>query len=139
MIHSSKGIIQYDPYRPGLKKKKDWWCVLNIDADITRYYRWWAFKEMGVELNKPSWGSHVSIIRGEKPFPNNMDLWKKYNGLEVEFTYSSNVRQAGDRTGLSVPSPFWFIDVECDFLIDIRKEMGFPYDYGLHLTIGRTN
>ena len=40
------GIIRYDPPRPGLKTRIKWWCVVDIDREITRYYRWWVKKEL---------------------------------------------------------------------------------------------
>jgi hypothetical protein len=132
------GIIRYNPPRPGLKKKPDWWVVVNTDEDITRYYRWWVEKELGVKLAKPSWGSHISIIRGEKPYPDMMHLWDKYEGLQVEFEYSHNVRISGDSTGWDRPDNYWFVDVNFPFGIEMRKEFGYKYDFGLHITIGRT-
>jgi hypothetical protein len=67
-----------------------------------------------------------------------MHLWDKYNGLEVEFEYSHNVRISGDTTGNDRPDSYWFVDVKCDFGIDMRKEFNLKHDFGLHLTIGRT-
>lgn len=135
--HKDVARITYKPYRPGLKHKKDWWCVAEVNGDIDAYYRWFVLKRYGLKLHKPAWGAHISIIRGEKPFQDKMDLWGKYEGLEVQFEYSCNIRQSGDTTGWDRPDCFWFVDIKSDFLIDIRKEMNFPYNYGLHLTIGR--
>jgi hypothetical protein len=134
----SKGRIEYNPARGNLKKKPDWWAILHCSEEITRYYRYWVYKRYHIPLSKPSWGSHISIIRGEKPYDDQMHFWKKYDGLEVEFEYSHNVRQSGDTTGWDRPDSYWFVDVKCDFLIDIRKELNLKYDYGLHMTIGRT-
>jgi len=63
--HTGHGYIKYDPYRPGLKKKKDWWAIVKIDREITRYYRWWVMKERWIDLCQPSWDAHISIIRGD--------------------------------------------------------------------------
>lgn len=134
----SKGIIEYNPPRGNLKKKPDWWCILHTDNEITRYYRYWVYKRYGIKLCKPSWGSHISVIRGEKPWPDQHHLWNKYNGLEFEFEYSHNVRQSGDTTGFDRPDSYWFVDIKCDDLINIRKELNLKYDYGLHMTIGRS-
>ena len=138
MWFKTTGIIEYEPAREGLKKKPDWWAILHIDEDISRYYRWWLERETGLKLHKPSWGTHVSILRGEKPWPDMMHLWKKYDGMEVEIEYSGNIRQAGDTTGWDRPDSYWFIDVKSDFLIDIRKEQNLPCTFKLHCTIGRT-
>lgn len=137
MWFKTKGKIVYDPERGKLKKKPDWWVVVNLDPEISRYFRYWVRKELNVDLHKPSWGTHVSVIRGEKPYPDQMHLWKKYDGLEVEIEYSGNVRFSGDTTH-DRPENYWFVDVKCPFLIDIRKEYNMPCSFGLHMTIGRT-
>lgn len=136
MWHESTGIIKYDPYRPGLKSNNRWWCILKTDRAITDYYRWWVKKERWIELCKPSWGSHISIIRGEKPKPQLMHLWKKYDGKRITFQYNHSVRFSGDTTG-DRPSTFWFLDIEAPELLAIREELELPSHWKLHLTIGR--
>lgn len=121
-----------------MKGRTKWWAVLNVDTEITRYYRWWVKRRYWLDLHKPSWDAHISIIRGEKPKHNLLHLWKKYDGMQVEFSYKHEVRQSGDTTGWDRPSHYWFVDVDCPFLIDIRREMKRPCDWNLHLTIGRT-
>lgn len=138
MWFKAKGIIKYDPYRGKMKSKTDWWAVANTDAEITRYYRWWVYNRYWLKLDPPSWGAHVSIIRGEKPEPHLMHLWKKYDGHEIEYEYNHNVRQSGDTTGGDRPDCFWFVDVKCPFLKQIRDELNRPSNWNFHLTIGRT-
>lgn len=84
--------------------------------------------------------AHISIIRGynDRPTPELEHLWKKYDGQRVEFKYSHNVRQSGDTTGWDRPDHYWFVDVDCPVLMDIRREMNRPTNWNLHLTIGRT-
>lgn len=133
---TGSGIIRYDPPRPGLSKKKDWWAIVEIDREITRYYRWWVQRRFHVELKQPSWDAHISIIRGEKPHPDKMNLWKKYNGKRIEFKYSNYIRQSGDtKPG---PNSFWFVEVDCPFLTEMRDEFNIPSDWKQHITIGRT-
>lgn len=137
--HTGTGKIVYDPYRGNLKKKPHWWCVVEVDKEITRLFRWWIEKELHVKgLCQPSWDAHISVIRGEKPPQHLMHLWKKYDGQEVTFKYAQNPRQTGDTTGGDRPGWYWFVEVEAPFLIDIRKEFGYPHDWKLHLTVGRT-
>lgn len=151
----AKARIKYDPPRPGMRRRTQWWAVANIidGYDICRYYRWWVEKEilnpLGIsnigsvkkypfmKLDEPSWGAHVSIIRGEKPRDDLMHLWKKYDGKVIDIEYSHNVRQTGDTTGGDRPDNFWFIEVRAPELINIRKELEKPYDWPLHMTIGR--
>lgn len=148
--HRGKGVIRYDPPRPGMKRRTDWWCIIDVDREITRYYRWWIDREIlnitgvdGFGLKQPSWDAHITIIRGandirQVPPEKLKALWKKYNGMEVEFLYQHNVRQSGDTTGGDRPDHYWFIDVECPKGKFIRDELGLPSHWKLHLTVGRT-
>ena len=132
------GTIKYDPPRPGMKKKVDWWAILKVDREITRYYRWWVQKEKWITLAQPSWNAHISIVRGERPQKHLMDLWKKYDGQRITFRYKHQVRQSGDTTNNDRPNNYWFVEVDSPFLINIRKELKLPHNWKLHLTIGRT-
>lgn len=128
-----RGKIVYDPFRAGMKRRTDWWAVIDIDKDITRYYRWWLERRHHLRLDAPAWDAHISVIRGEKPRPDLMHLWKKHHGRVVEFTYGPNMYQAPAADG----KHFWIIDVDCPTVAEIRKEMGRPYDWAPHITIGR--
>lgn len=144
MWHKGKGIIIYDPPRPRLKRKVDWWCIVDIDREITRYYRYWAnqnptwFGETRLDLCNPSWDSHISVIRGEIPRDDLMHLWRKYHGMEIEFRYSHEIRRSGDTTANDRPDNYFFVDVECPFLSRIREEFDKPANWKYHITIGRT-
>ena len=137
-MFTSTGIIQYDPPRGKMKRKTEWWAVANVDKEITRYFRWWVQNRYHIKLAQPSWDAHISIIRGERPPENKIDLWKKYDGQKIEFTYSLEVRQSGDTTGWDRPNHYWFVNVQCPLLKQIRQEFGFKSDWSQHLTIGRT-
>lgn len=137
-MFTSTGKIIYNPHRGRMKTRTDWWCVVDIDKEITRYYRWWIKNRYWIDLCQPSWNAHISVIRGEKPKPHLMHLWKKYDGQVVEFQYSHNVRQSGDTTGFDRPDHYWFVEIECPQLVEIRKELELPFNWKLHITIGRT-
>lgn len=128
-MYTSTGRLIYDPRRPGLKEKTKWWCVLLVDREITRWCRWWVKREHWIDLCQPSWDAHVSVIRGEKPNDEQMHLWRNYHGKVFEFKYSNRVVQNGN---------FWLVKVEAPELKAIREEFGFPSNWSLHLTIGRT-
>lgn len=137
------GVLIYDPYRGKMKRNTNWWIVVNTDDEIARYYRWWVMRRYWIDLKDPSWGAHISVLRGGKPRDEKQHLWKKYQGEKIDFAYSPNVRQSGDTTGGDRPNHFWFVDVWSDRLTEIRKELGFttvfdgkPIKY--HMTIGRT-
>lgn len=156
--HKSSGIIKYDPHRFGMKNRTEWWAVLEVDKEITRYYRHWidkdVFNPLGLDhdgmskavrerypykkLQPPSWDAHVSIIRGEKPRHDLMHLWKKYDGMEVDFLYKHHPRFSGDTTGGDRGDHYWFVEVFCPKLLEIREELNRPTNWKLHMTVGRT-
>lgn len=140
----STGTIAYDPPRPGMKRKTERWCILKVDREITRYFRWWVEKEVlnplgfddqkkavkngFTKLELPSWNAHVSILRGEYIPPDMVHLWKKHDGKTVKFEYTNHVKKAGN---------FWVVDVRSDFLKMIRDELKKPSEWLFHLTVGR--
>ena len=134
------GKIVYDPYRPGMSSKTKWWAVVQLDKELTRYYRESIKQRFGIELHQPSWDAHISVIRGEKPKPHLVDLWKKHHGKVIEFDYQHFPRYNGDTRIVtsSRPGSFWFVDVKSEILTSIRDEMELPSDWNQHLTVGRT-
>lgn len=152
MWFKGKGVICYDPIRTGIKSvdrngresRDKWWCVVNTNSEICRYYRWWISKEilnpLGFEKRKdairhgfhfvdnPAWNAHISIIRGEQPSDRLMHLWKKYDRQKVEFEYSHEVWFQND---------YFFVEVRSGFLINIREELELPVTWPLHITVGR--
>lgn len=137
MWHKGTGKIVYDPNRGQMKKRTNWWCVVHVDREITRYYRWWIKRHYHVKgLHKPAWDAHISVVRGEKPEPEYMHLWKKYHGEIVTFRYQHYPKMAHHKKGGD--GHFWLVNVDCPKLIDIRKELNRPYKWSLHITVGRT-
>lgn len=142
-MFKSTGRILYDPPRPGMKRRTQWWAIVSVDREITRYMRYWINQQRnplkldGHDLCQPSWDAHISIVRGEQPRQNE-HLWRKYHGQKIDFYYDHNVRQSGDTTGWDRPNHFYFINVDCPFLDQIRQELGLITNWRYHLTIGRT-
>lgn len=127
------GKIVYDPFRAGMKARTDWWAVIEVDKEITRHARWWLNRRYHLQLDAPAWDAHISVIRGEKPKPELMHLWKKYHGQRVEFRYGLDTYKSEQADG----KHFWLIDVECPIVGDIRKELERPYDWAPHITVAR--
>lgn len=128
---TSTAKIVYDPYRGSMKRRTSWWCIAEVDKEITRYYRYWLKKELHIHsLIEPAWDAHISVIRGEEPKPELKHLWKKYHGKTVEFKYEHNPMR-------SKRDDYWTIKVYCPFLLDIRKELERPSNWPLHLSIGK--
>ena len=134
---SATGTIRYDPRRSG-KVDGNWWCIIDTNNGIADYYRWHVMKGTGIILSQPSWGAHVSVVRGEKPRPKFRNAWKKYDGKLIKFDYDPKVRYTGDTKETVNPNgTYWFLDVYCDDLMTIRRELGLKTFYKFHLTIGR--
>jgi hypothetical protein len=133
MDFKSPGKIIFDPLPiTGNAEKmfKPWWAIVTVDGDIDKYYRWFLQNHYGLVLQRPAWGPHISLIRGEEV---NRELWEefkaKYNNQPIEFHY-----EAGPRTN----GGHWWLRVICDQLKDLRVDLGLPRDgkWGLHLTLG---
>lgn len=136
------GTIIYDPRRTGLKKRNEWWCVIQVEEDIASYYRHLAnthfnpFKVESDPIIRQSWDAHISVIRGEKPKDDKMHLWKKYHGQKVDFKYSIDVGVTNQPTAFSNDT-FLYLRVKCDMLMKIREEFGVRTSHNPHLTIGK--
>lgn len=152
MWFKSKGTIRYDPPRDGLSpvdrngrtSRDKWWAIVQVDSEICRYYRQQVMKHLlnplGFEKRKdairhgfhfidlPSWGPHCSVIRGERPRDHLMDLWKKYDRMEVEFEYSHEVKHQND---------YYFVLVRSEFLTNMRNELEIASTWPFHITVGR--
>lgn len=139
--HIGQGRIVYDPSRPGMKRRTEWWCIAQIDREITRYYRYWAnqnpvvFGETHLDLCLPSWDAHISIVRGEVPREEFRHHWKKYHGKTITFRYSHCLRRT--RNHIHEKDYFWFIDVQSPEIDEIREELGLRTFYNYHITVGR--
>ncbi len=133
------GKIVYDPYRAGMKTRTRGWCILSVDKEITRYYRWWLSYQYHIHLQPPSWDAHVTCIRGEQITDNT--IWKKHQGIIVPFDYEhGNIQKfrSGRNDPNNVPGDYYVIDVKCDMISQIRQEAGLRTYESYHLTVGRT-
>ena len=140
-FHCGSGIVVYDPYRGGMKRRTKGWCVVEVDKEVTRYFRWWLMREKHIHLRPPSWDAHISIVRGETLDPSVQHLWKKYHGQKVTFFYQhvSAYKQArsGKRGGPDDGEYYW-VDVECPLMDTIRSELKLRKGWHFHITFGRT-
>lgn len=137
MWHTGRGVIVYDPNRGEMKRRTEHWCVINVDKEITRYYRWWIARELHVKgLCMPSWDAHISVVRGEYIKPQLTHLWKKYHGQPVEFQYRHDVRCSNNT---NKREQYWFVEVMCPLAKQIRDEFGMASDWNQHLTVAKIN
>lgn len=135
MLPMTNGILKYDPPRGNMKRKTEFWCVLNITNDFVKYYQDLIKREKFITLCEPAWGAHMSIIRGEKPTPDKMHLWKKYQNQKFDVTYDLDIKTAIDKRQ---PGEFYYVDAFSEELMNIRAEIGLPVYRTFHITIGRT-
>ena len=125
------GRIVYDPQAISGNSEalfKPWWVIVSFgDSEISDFYSWLVYKRTSVKLQKPAWGSHVSVVRGE--VPPNADKWKEWDGEIVKIIYDPDVRTNGNH---------WWLRASCPRLGDLRENLGLSRDgwYNLHITIG---
>lgn len=130
----SIGKLVYSP-RTHLSSS-DRWLVLMCDDEISKYYRHLYSRDypylnggQSTKLTRPVWGTHVSVIRGER-IPN-MNLWGLEANKIVEFEYEPGVIDNGE---------YYWLKAKCPALSDLREKYGLYKEprFGFHLTIGRT-
>ena len=122
------GKIEYDPARKGMKANTEHWAVINIDEGIGEYYRWQFFQQFKIQLEKPSWPIHSSVLKGYRD--TDQDKPWGYRDLElVEMHYTHEL--------------FWneqhvWLNSHCDAYHDLRQyyNVSSAMDKG-HITIGR--
>lgn len=114
-------------------KLGEWWVIVDVCPEIGRYYqsitKFLLRYSCNVDIQTPSWGYHISIVRGEKICTEFTDKYININGNDVEFEYSSNICTNGRYIWIPVYSNNFF---------DIRESLGIKRkpDYDFHLTIG---
>jgi hypothetical protein len=107
------------------------------DDEISRYYRQlytmayppYLNGDLSLKLTRPVWGTHVSVIRGER-IPN-MNLWGLDANKIVEFEYDAGVIDNGE---------YYWLKARCPALSELRLKYGLAPEprFGFHLTIGRS-
>lgn len=130
----SIGKLVYSP-RTHLSSSEKWLVVMG-DDEISKYYRHLYSKEYpylnggrSTKLTRPVWGTHISVIRGERL--HDPKLWRIDENKIIEFEYHGGVIDNGE---------YYWLKVSCPYLGDLREKMGLPREprFGFHLTIGRT-
>lgn len=125
---NTTGILRYSPSPLGDRELKNWWLVVDCDKQIGRYYRaLYALEHTNCrKLQRAAWEEHISVVRNEPP---NEEFWGKHEGKVIKFEYEPSARNDG---------LFFWLDVTCPELLNIREELGLPREpeFGLHLTIG---
>jgi hypothetical protein len=103
------------------------WLVLHCCKETSSYYRHLVGREFRTEaLNRPLWGPHISVVRGEK---STEDL-RHLQGKIVEFSYHPEK--------IDTNGKHWWIPVTSPDLIKVRIGLGLlpSPEYPFHWTIG---
>ena len=134
-----KGRLKYDPKRGDMKRKITNWAVIEVQGDIDAYYRWFLKKEYGIEPHQPSWGPHISVIRGETIPEKCKHLWAAHNNEIINMQVRPFIRFNNDTKPIdNHPNcSFWFLDIISPRIQEIRDELGLYSKWNYHLTIGR--
>lgn len=160
-VYETVGRVVFDPERGTMKSRVKNWVVIELDHDLTAYYRWF-FRKHWYEIDpggrrrpvyQPSWDSHLSVVRGEVSRRLHQDdqkrMWwdahRRWHRQKVKVFYTNHIRQTGDTTGGDRPDHFWFIDAWSECVAGIRLMLDLPLGdahtgrpYTSHITIGRT-
>lgn len=128
---TSTGRLIYDPDMFKVATKPaPWWLIVETDKGIVDYYNYMIQKRCGIKMLKPSWGSHISVVRGEKISQDYKHLWKAHNGKKIQFKYSNHVRFNHE---------YWWVDVQSEELLDMREALGLRRKpiFSFHITVGK--
>lgn len=126
-MFKSYGKLLYDPRKKNYYD--DWWLLLECCPEIISYYKNMIEKELKIKLNKPMWGSHISIIRGEEPRGDLKQIWGYNQDMIIPFKCIK----------LDCDENYWWLDIESERIFEVRSSYGLSERprFGLHLTIGR--
>jgi hypothetical protein len=113
-------LLKYDPVdrKNTTKRSTPWWLLASSGCDLDAYLAWFFKKKTGIELQRPQYGAHVSIVKGEEPF--NKDLWRSRQDQLITVYLDLEVRSSGPE------------------FVQIRQEFGLtPFlDMTFHVTMG---
>ena len=132
MIFQSIGRLRYSEPTLGVYR-----LVLEIDSQINAYYLSLVPKYFALRSQKH--GSHITVCRPFREEPTDLGAWRKHEGVEIVWCYSSTIRFNDSYAWLDV----WSLDLE-----RVRRELGlslvnsvegpwlFGYIYRFHTTLG---
>ena len=116
------------------KKKKPFeeqTIVGNVSNDISFYYQWFLFKEQGIKLEPPPFGSHVTINNGKEfvDFKKHKDFLKSLNNKVITLYI--------DPSKIYRRWEFYCIPVYSKELQRIRDKLNLSCVFCFHITLGR--
>lgn len=129
------GKIIFDPRAlvdPSGKMFKPWWIIVHLDDDndFGLFYAWLYERQHGIKLQRPAFGPHISVVRGEET---DLKIWEQFKNShhqkKIKFVYELVPHTNGKHVWLRV---------RCPELNDLREQMGYQREgtWGFHLTLG---
>lgn len=124
-MFNTTGVLQYGP---GLR------VVIWIDQGIADFYRKLIPKYYYAQPQM--YPTHITVVRTKLENAKNMDVWGKYEGEIIPFTYYNNIGWDGT---------YFYLNVQSELIGEIREELGLPrFRFGdlgsdkkcYHITIG---
>lgn len=128
----STGTIVYDPYRKG--KEEPWSAVVEVNSELTDYYRRLFLQEFNIQLLAANWKPHISLFRGMMEYrPEMKKFWKERNGEKVKFVYTHELFWNDSHVWINTYFPEFF---------ELREKMGLAKTHldnetWGHITIGK--
>jgi len=106
--------------------------ILKVDNGISEYYSWMLHRHKGIELSKPAWGTHITVVN-DRDKVKDLDafnaLKSKYHQKVIQIEYSASIKKQWQ---------FWILEVKPNnVLTEIRRELGLFENYPFHITVGR--
>ncbi len=106
------------------------WLMVDCCEELARYYRSLVHSfSPSIFLQVPKHDSHITVIAGKYEPNHDQRYWKRYDGQEINFSYSPIIGSDG--------TYFW-LPVFCPDFEKVRMELGLnpliPIPW--HLTIG---
>ena len=125
-------IFPEDRERIKIKKKpfEEETIVCNISKDFTYYYSWFIKRKLGITLETPPFGGHITIHNGIEQIPDlkkHMDYLRSLEGKAITVEYDPTIY---------LHWRFFAVEVFSKELDEIRKTLGLPKK-SYHITIGK--
>lgn len=127
----SLGTLEYDPKLSAQRPADPWWLIVRTCEETRRYYAAQVGAHLGQKLNKPLWGSHITVVRGEQPSVRRRGAWGLHQRRVISFDF--------EWRGLNNHRGIWWLPVKSKALENIRVELGLEPRpaVAFHWTLGR--
>jgi len=129
--HPGKIIFDPQPIKDSTNSMfKPFWIIVTIDDDLREYYSWFLKRRYRITVQRPAWGAHISVVRGEITTQENWEYWKNiYNNKNIEFEHELIPKTNGGH---------WWLKINCEELFELRTNMEYKKDphWSFHLTLG---